>query len=40
MSFGANAPSPKIPRPYKSAYDQLAKQTDNGATQVLLCKWR
>ena len=40
MSFGANAPSSKIPRPYKSAYDQLAKRTDNGATQVLLCTWR
>jgi hypothetical protein len=40
MSFGANAPSAKIPRPYKSAYDQLAKATDNGATQVLLCKWQ
>jgi len=40
MSFGANAPSAKIPRPYKSAYDQLAKRTDNGATQVLLCKWQ
>ena len=40
MSFGANAPSYKIPRPYKSAYDQLAKRTDNGATQVLLCTWQ
>jgi 2-polyprenyl-3-methyl-5-hydroxy-6-metoxy-1,4-benzoquinol methylase len=40
MSFGANAPSSKIPRPYKSAYDQLAKRTDNGATQVLLCTWQ
>ncbi|HWY62797.1 MAG TPA: class I SAM-dependent methyltransferase [Rhizomicrobium sp.] len=40
MSFGANAPATKVPRPYKSAYDQLAKRTDNGATQVLLCKWQ
>ena len=40
MSFGANAPAAKIPRPYKLAYDQLAKRTDNGATQVLLCTWR
>jgi len=40
MSFGANAPATKVPRPYKSAYDQLAKRTDNGATQVLLCEWR
>jgi 2-polyprenyl-3-methyl-5-hydroxy-6-metoxy-1,4-benzoquinol methylase len=40
MSFGANAPATTVPRPYKSAYDQLAKRTDNGATQVLLCQWR
>jgi 2-polyprenyl-3-methyl-5-hydroxy-6-metoxy-1,4-benzoquinol methylase len=40
MSFGANAPAAKIARPYKSAYDQLAKMTDNGATQVLLCSWQ
>jgi len=40
MSFGANAPAAKITRPYKSAYDRLAKLTDNGATQVLLCSWQ
>jgi 2-polyprenyl-3-methyl-5-hydroxy-6-metoxy-1,4-benzoquinol methylase len=40
MSFGANAPAAKIARPYKPAYDQLAKLTDNGATQVLLCSWQ
>ena len=33
-SFGANAPSNDIPEPYKSAFDRLAKQTDNGSTQV------
>lgn len=35
-SFGANAPGSRIPQPYKRAYDELAKATDNGATQLLL----
>lgn len=39
ISFGANAPAAKVVRPYKTAYDRLAKATDNGATQVLLCSW-
>lgn len=33
-SFGANAHIQVIPEPYKSAYDSLAKQTNNGATQL------
>jgi SAM-dependent methyltransferase len=35
-SFGANAPSERIPQPYKLAYDRLAKDTDNGATQLVV----
>jgi SAM-dependent methyltransferase len=34
-SFGGNAPSGIIPKPYKNAYDTLAKKTDNGSTQVV-----
>lgn len=33
-SFGANAPLNVIPEPYKSAFDRLAKKTDNGSTQT------
>jgi hypothetical protein len=33
-SFGANAPAGVVPEPYKGALDRLAKETDNGATQV------
>ena len=33
-SFGANAPLNVIPQHYKNAFDNLAKQTDNGSTQV------
>jgi 2-polyprenyl-3-methyl-5-hydroxy-6-metoxy-1,4-benzoquinol methylase len=39
-SFGANAPPQRIQQPYKAAYDALAKQTDNGATQLLLLEAR
>jgi 2-polyprenyl-3-methyl-5-hydroxy-6-metoxy-1,4-benzoquinol methylase len=35
-SFGANAPEELVPKPYKTAFDQLAKVTDNGATQLVL----
>lgn len=35
-SFGANAPITKVPEPYKSIFDKLAKITDNGATQLAL----
>ncbi|MDP3014640.1 MAG: class I SAM-dependent methyltransferase, partial [Candidatus Subteraquimicrobiales bacterium] len=35
MSFGANAPINIIPYPYKNAFDKIAKQTDNGSTQVV-----
>lgn len=34
-SFGANAPAERIPMPYKLAWDQLAKSTDQGATQLI-----
>ena len=29
-TFGANAPISEIPEPYKTAYDTLAKKTNNG----------
>jgi 2-polyprenyl-3-methyl-5-hydroxy-6-metoxy-1,4-benzoquinol methylase len=35
-SFGANAPARHVPKPYKNAYDALAKATDQGATQLVL----
>jgi 2-polyprenyl-3-methyl-5-hydroxy-6-metoxy-1,4-benzoquinol methylase len=35
-SFGANAPQERIPQPYKTAFDLLAKATDNGSTQLVL----
>jgi 2-polyprenyl-3-methyl-5-hydroxy-6-metoxy-1,4-benzoquinol methylase len=33
-SFGANAPVGVVPEPYKTAVDRMAKETDNGSTQV------
>lgn len=35
-SFGANAPASLIPQPYKAAYDALAKDADEGATQLVV----
>ena len=33
-TFGANAPILTIPEPYKTAYDTLAKKTNNGCTLI------
>jgi hypothetical protein len=33
-TFGANAPISEIPEPYKTAYDTLAKKTNNGSTLI------
>lgn len=35
ISFGANAPSEKVPQPYKRYYDQLAKKFDFGEVQLV-----
>ncbi len=37
-SFGANCPEKIIPQPWKKTFDNLAKQYDQGATQVALFK--
>lgn len=34
-SFGANAPPSAIPQPYKRLFDTLAKNSDQGSTQIL-----
>jgi len=39
-SFGGNVPVERVPQPYKRAFDQLAKATDEGATQLMLFRLR